>query len=374
MSRRQALTLFGAGAGLTWAVSEAARLGAGAAGQRGSSTGPSGTIVRTVLGDVAPAAISGTTLMHEHLGSGSPELPVGGSSVPATDPTRDVAWMLEELTAARKAGLGCIVAAQTVLPGPGNVPYLERLARATGLHIVAAGAYYSARTYPKDVAAKTEDEIADDLVRAATSGRYGAFGEFGMLNDTADLDPVERKVFRAVARAQARTGIPIFTHCNYSTGANVSMDIGLRQLDVLESAGASIRSVAIGHVCCLDDPMVDVATRIAKRGAFVAFDRVTRQQQWVPDEKKASMVRALVDAGLVDQILLSSDYIGRINDSVGEVNTYGPLHTREGGPGYARPVVLFLPHLRKAGVDERAIARLMVDNPRRFLTFEPRGA
>ena len=85
------------------------------------------------------------------------------------------------------------------------------------------------------------------------------------------------------------------------------------------------------------------------------------------------MLRALLDAGLEDHLLISSDYIGRVNTSVGEVNLYpGPLHARDKGPGYARPLLLFVPLLRKAGVSERAIQQLTVDNPRRFLAFVPR--
>ena len=191
-----------------------------------------------------------------------------------------------------------------------------------------------------------------------------------MLNDEANLAPVEQKVFRAVARAQAQTGLPIFTHTNYATGSHVSPEAGLRQLDMLEAGGARLSNVAIGHVCCLDDPMVRVAKAIARRGAFVAFDRLTRQQQWVPDMKKVTMIRALLDAGLADHLLLSSDYIGRVNTSVGEVKAY-PLNVRDGGPGYARSLVLFVPQLRKAGVPEATIRQLTIDNPRRFLSFVP---
>jgi predicted metal-dependent phosphotriesterase family hydrolase len=151
------------------------------------------------------------------------------------------------------------------------------------------------------------------------------FGELGVTNNEADLDPVERKVFRAFGRAQARTNLPIFTHNNYSTGANVPMDMAVRQLDALEAGGANPKSIALGHVCCLFDPMVDIHKKVARRGAFIAFDRVTRQQQWVSDEKRIVMLKALLDAGLEQNILLSSDYIGRVNTGVGEINGYpGP--------------------------------------------------
>jgi predicted metal-dependent phosphotriesterase family hydrolase len=119
--------------------------------------------------------------------------------------------------------------------------------------------------------------------------------------------------------------------------------------------------------------MVGIAKRVAKRGAFVAFDRMTRQQQWVSDAKRIEMLEALIDAGLVDQLLISSDYIGRINTGTGEVAGYpGSLHAREGGPGYARPFILAVPQMMKAGITVDAIRRITVDNPRRFLTFVPR--
>ena len=64
---------------------------------------------------------------------------------------------------------------------------------------------------------------------------------------------------------------------------------------------------------------------------------------------------------------MSSDYIGRINTNVGELNAYpGPLNAEEGGAGYARPLKLFVPLLLTAGVKEKAITRITQDNPRRF--------
>ena len=374
-ARRDLLRRLGAsaaGSALAWMASLAAQAATSrpAAVAAVPSAAKSNAIIRTVLADVDPGAWSTVTLMHEHLGSG--RLEPGGAETEVTNPTQDARWMTQEIAAAKKAGIGCIVAAETVLPGPDNLAYLQQLARSTGMHVIAAGAYYSSETYPADTASKTDEQIARDLVQAARLRRLGAFGEFGMLNGEAGLSAVEQKVFRAVAKAQARTGLPIFTHTNYATGAGVSMDAGLRQLDVLEGAGARLANVAIGHMCCLDDPMVRVAKAIARRGAFVAFDRLTRQQQWVPDAKKVAMVHALLDAGLADHLLLSSDYIGRINTSVGEVKAYpGPLNAREGGPGYARSVLVFVPQLRKAGVSEAAIRQLTVDNPRRFLSFVP---
>lgn len=331
-------------------------------------------IIRTVLADIDPQQIQGATLMHEHLGTGRrPPAREGQSNdAPPSSPTEDADWMQVELTAAHAAGVGCIVSAQTGVPGPVVVPYLTKLSQTTGLHLLNAAAYYTKQTYPAVLTTQSEDEIADGLVKVVTEGRVGALGEFGVANAESEMDPIEKKVFRAAGKAHLRTGLPIFTHNNYSTGPDVPADMALRQLDEFESVGVRPENVALGHICCHYDPRADVAKRLAKRGAFVAFDRVTRQQQWVTDEHRIEMILAFLDAGYVDHLLLSSDYIGRINTSVGEVNGYpGPLHARDGGPGYARPLKIFVPLLRKAGVKDKTISQITQDNPRRFLSFVP---
>ncbi len=381
IDRRRALRLLAAG-GLTGAAAAAglATWPEGVSGAQAPASPtridvPAGGIIRTIRGDLNPNSITGATLMHEHMGSGRPGPARGGRAVEPS-PTTDRDWMAQELTIAHeKAGLGLLVAASTNMPGPDNVEHLTFLSQRSNVHLVAAAAYYTKPTYPRGTDTIDEGALADQLVTAAASSRLGALGELGVANDEADMDSVEKKVFRAFGRVQARTNVPIFTHNNYSTGPNVPMDMALRQLDALEAGGANPRSVALGHVCCLFDPMVDVARRIAKRGAFIAFDRVTRQLQWVSDERKIEMLKALLDAGLEERLLLSSDFIGRVNTAVGEINGYpGPLHGRDGGPGYARPLVLFVPQLRKAGIPDDVIRRITQDNPRRFLTFVPKSA
>jgi phosphotriesterase-related protein len=367
---------------LTWKRREfLAGLGVAAAGAEvvrtalAASTGNPGKgrrIIRTVLKDIEPREISGATLMHEHLGLGrrNNRQPV---DAPVESPTEDAAWMEVELKAARSAGVGCIVSAQTGIPGPVVLPYLTQLSERCGLHLINAAAWYTKQTYPPDFATQTDDQIADGLVQSAATGRVGALGEFGVANGESEMDPIEKKVFRATGKAHLRTGLPIFTHNNYSTGPNVPAEMALYQLDELESVGVRPESVALGHICCHYDPKVEVAKRLARRGAFVAFDRVTRQQQWVSDEHRIAMILAFLDAGHTDKLLISSDYIGRINTGVGEVNGYpGPLHARDGGPGYARPLKIFVPLLRKAGVKDKTIRRITEDNPRRFLSFQPK--
>jgi phosphotriesterase-related protein len=310
-------------------------------------------VIRTLLDDVRPESLGEkATLFHEHLSWEWSR--VRGANAPP-GPAKDVQAITAQLDTAASEGVGCIVDAGTTDVGR-DVAFLRRIARQTAVHLVACGGLYMERTYPADVAKRPEDVVADGLVREARAGRLGALGEIGQTPDAA-MSAVERKVFRAVGLAHLRTNLPIFTHNAYGTGPGVPRDAGLRQLDAFESAGVDPRRVAIGHTCCLDDPKAEVISAIAKRGAFVGFDRVTGGL--VPDDRKVMMVLAFLAGGWVDRLLLSADY-----------NFTARSAAR---PGYASALTVFVPKLRQAGVDEATIRRITVDNPRRFLAFVPKS-
>jgi phosphotriesterase-related protein len=330
-------------------------LGVLAAGA-GFGFGPArgGRVVRTLLNDVSPDALgTATTLFHEHLSFEWARVRGPNGRGPSSGPEKDVALVAEQINIAATEGVGCIVDAGTTDVGR-DVGFLKQVAERTRVHIVACGGLYMQRTYPPEVAAKSEDQIADDLVQDARASRYGAFGEIGETPD-APMSPEERKVFRAVGKAHLRTNLPIFTHNAYGTGPNVPRDAGLRQLDAFESVGVKPQRVAIGHTCCLDDPAAGVIRDIARRGAFVGFDRVTGGA--VPDDKKVTMILAFLGAGYADNLLLSADY-----------NFTARSAAR---PGYGTTLTVFVPKLRQAGVKEETIRRITIDNPRRFLAFVP---
>lgn len=309
-------------------------------------------VIRTLGGDLDPAAVRGAVLFHEHL---SMRFPVDAPS----HFTDDVSMMVDEARAAKADGLGLIV--------DGGHPdmhrslaALQRIGQESGLPVVASGGYYMDRTYPADLAGKSADQIADELAREAARDRLGAFGEIGQQGGV--LTAAETTVLRAVAKAHVRTGLPVFTHNPYlgtrPGAADIPRDAALRQLDVLEAAGAPAAAVAIGHVCCLHDPKAEIAVALAKRGAFVGFDRVTLQL--LPDADKVIAVMALVEAGHADRLLLSSDFASARSLK------------KNGGAGLAQTATVFGPMLRKAGLPEATLTRILTENPKRFLTCSPR--
>jgi phosphotriesterase-related protein len=358
MTRRRALGLVGASV-VTTALTT---LGCTATSTSSAAKSSHKLVIRTLLKDVEPQMLgNGSILFHEHL---SLRYPITramaerqGVPVPANY-SDDVDLMIEETRAAGKDGASLIVDGGH-RDMDRSLDALKRIAKESGVPIVASGGFYMERNYPPEIASKSVNEIADELVRDANKERWGALGEIGQQG--GELTDNEKKVFAAVAKAQVRTGLPIFTHNAYTgkrqTTPPVPREAALRQLDALEANGANPAHVVIGHVCCLDDPKAEVAIALAKRGVFVGFDRVTIQI--IPDAQKVTTIMAMADAGFIDHVLIASDF------------SNGRALKKNGGPGIAQAITVFAPMLVKAGMKEETVRKIFVDNAQRFLTYAP---
>ena len=330
----------------------------------GAEDFPRKAIIRTILKDMPPEELAGgATLFHEHL-SFSREFATklsttpfpgarGGTGRGPGGPKADEKYFLEdadlmtdELSAAKKDGVACLVDGGHADMGR-SLKFLEQISQRSGMPIVASTGYYGQPFYTPELTAMSEDQIAQELVRQARTTPVGAFGEIGTWNEA--MTPDERKVFRAVGKAHKATNLPIFTHTAFGKGA-------LEQLDTLESVGVKPRSIAIGHLGGLLDPKVEVHKEVCKRGAFVGFDR----QGGGGDAAQVPLVMALVEAGYAGNLLFASDF------------SIAARLKHNGGPGYAQVVTVFGPKLKEAGMKEETLHHIMVDNPRRFLAFVPR--
>ena len=306
-SRREAIGLIGAGgagvASLWWGGTHL-----------GAQPPASAAIIRTVLDDVPPDALGdGATLFHEHL-SMTDEfvnrlLPQGAPPLTRMKFFDDLDLIADEVQAAGADGVSCIVDGGHPDMGR-SLEALREIATRSGVHVVAGGGYYRQATYPPEVASKSEDQLADELVRDAHAERWGALGEIGT---SSTLTSDERKVLRAVGKSHLRTGLAIFTHTPYHSGGCHDEPGGgtcaLQQLDAFESVGVDPLKLCIGHLSDLDEPGAETAKSIASRGAFVGFDTVGRPMRGnaLPESKKLRMVLAVLEAGHEDRVLLSED-------------------------------------------------------------------
>lgn len=350
MTRREALRLMGTAGGTAFLAGSGPMTAPSLAAAKDPTRRQTARIIRTLQGDVAPTALpDGAVLFHEHL-----SIQLGAN--PSFH--GDVDLMISEVRAAAQDGVALIVDGGHADMNR-DMEALQRIARETEVPIVASGGYYMQRTYPADIATKSAEQIAEDLVAEARRDRHGAFGEIGQQGGVLTDD--ERKVHRAVALAHVRTGSPVFTHNPYNVRLpDVPREAALVQLDIYEAAGANLDNVCIGHVCCLDDPEGEIASELARRGAYVGFDRVTLNGT-MPDANRVVMAMALIEAGHADKLLLSSDFYSQ------------PSLKANGGPGLAQTATVFGAMLTDAGLDDGTLRMILEDNPRRFLAFEPRG-
>ena len=179
------------------------------------------------------------------------------------------------------------------------------------------------------------------------SGRDARVGRSDGADTEVDfLTPSQERVFRAAARAQLQTGVAITTHCQ-RTGR-----LGIDQARLLLEAGVAPDRIVIGHHG--DKRHVEFELEILEQGVYVQIDHVGfRELQ--PDQQRARNVKAIIDAGYGERLLISQDVCL-------------PPHLKWfGGYGYGYLLETFVPMLREVGVTDAQINDLLVTNPARVL-------
>jgi phosphotriesterase-related protein len=301
--------------------------------------------VRTVLGDIAPGEL-GATDYHEHLFQVSPLLP--GDDLDDEAASRDEAGLL------RASGAGAMVEATPT--GLGRRPEaVARVSAATGLRIVhVTGAHREAHyATGSPVLEDTVEQLTDRFRQDLLVGMDGTTVRAGAVKAGAgywSLTAFERRVLVAVGRLAAETGAPVMVHLEHGSA-------GHEVLDLLAAEGCPADRVALAHADRNPDPWLH--RELAARGAYLGYDGAARHQRW-PDSVLIDCLAAVVADGAGDRVLLGGDVARRTR-----YVSYG------GMPGLAYLFDRFVPRLRSA-LGEAALAAVLVDNPARWLGWDPR--
>ncbi|MGE3178809.1 MAG: phosphotriesterase [Vicinamibacterales bacterium] len=338
--------------------------------------------ILTVLGPIAPDRL-GSTLMHEHIFIDF-QNPVTRAAISrATDlqlhlskvgldtlhdvryrgiPNRDNLYLddlqesIDEVMAFKLRGGGAIVDVSSI--GLGRDPQaLAQVSRATGLDIVMGAGWYQKQFHPADMSSRTVEQLTEVIVRDITQGAEGTAIRSGIIGEVGiDGDPLtenELKSVRAAARASRITGAAVTFHRG---GVGEEK---FRVLDAMAAEGADLRRVVMGHSnsIAVDVPFMK---RLLDRGVFIQFDTLGRPRTalgGVDDFKVARGIAELVKLGYADRITLSHDVCNKIHQKA------------YGGFGFSYISDHFLPMLEDLGVAKADIQKIMVENPRRILTF-----
>ena len=341
--------------------------------------------VQTVLGPVEPDVL-GPTMTHEHiLGSfdgvfptpveasykGRYEAPfrvdllgwINHGRWPNSDNTKldDIPTLIEEVGLYKQFGGSALVDATNI--GIGRDPIgLTRISRATGVHIIMGSSFYVASRHPADMSERTEASLTEQIVADVLKGvgntkvRSGVLGEVGC---SFPLHPNERKVLRATARAQRLTGAPILIH----PGRDESCPAEI--MGILRDAGADLGRVIIGH---LDRTLFDkrLIKTLAETGCFLEYDIFGQEVSFYPpaphvdimnDAQRLSTFEWLIGEGHGGQLLAGHDIAQKAH------------LVKYGGHGYGYFLEYMVPRMRVKGFQEEDIHRILVENPKRALTF-----
>ncbi|MBI1680545.1 phosphotriesterase-related protein [Citrobacter sp. Cpo142] len=229
-----------------------------------------------------------------------------------------------------------------------NPQFMLDLMRDTGINVMACTGYYQDAFFPEHVAARSVEQLAQEMVDEIVIGIDGTELKAGIIAEIGSsegvITPLEEKVFIAAARAHIETGRPISTHTSFST-------MGLEQLVLLQAHGVDLSRVTVGH-CDLKDNL-DNILRMIDLGAYVQFDTIGKNNYY-PDENRIGMLHELRNRGLLNRVMLSMDITRRSHLKA------------NGGNGYDYLLTTFIPQLRQSGFSQADVDTMLRDNPSQF--------
>jgi phosphotriesterase-related protein len=225
----------------------------------------------------------------------------------------------------------------------------------SGMKIIMGTGFYLQHTHPEWLKAMDVEAVTEFIVNDCGGGEKqpeimaGIIGEVGV---SKDFTSEEMKSLRASARASRITGLPLTIHLpGWERLAH-------KVLDIVEAEGADLRHTVLCHMNPSHSDL-PYQKSLAKRGAFLEYDMIgmdyyyaDQDAQSPSDEENARALRALIDMGFVDRLLLSQDVFLKI------------MLTRYGGFGYGFILKHFVPRLKRHGVDQASIDRMLIDNPK----------
>lgn len=312
--------------------------------------------VNTVLGPIAPEEL-GIVAVHEHIGYGMP-----GSELDTRwwkSPEVRYEETVPKLRTFHEYGGGTFVDVTGICNGR-DIDYYKSLSAKTGVHIVACTGFVGGDTALPFFERASVDYLMRQFVHEITVGIGDTGSRAGVIkvgvSRGGKMTELDKRIYRAAARAALATGVPILTH--------LAIDAE-NAITIFTEEGLPLHRVLFGHA---DDGVNAEKTRdtwIAQQGGRVGFDTFGYETEledppfWArPRKERLAHFLRFLDAGHLDQALAGVD----ANRS--------PL----GWPGVKGHTVNYLfedliPDLREAGLDEATITTLFVENPADFLTI-----
>ena len=225
---------------------------------------------------------------------------------------------------------------------------LRECARQSGLNIVTCTGAFQGKGVSTQIRAARVEEIAELWVREYEDGIAGTDIRPGFIKialDNGPLSHLQKKILRAAVRTSLRTGLPIMAHV-------LLPETMCEGLEILKEEQLPLHRFIWAHSDSEED--VEAMVAMGQEGIWLEIDSIGLFSH----EKHIKMLKRLINAGLLERILLSQDrgwyVVGP--DKAKYVNPYHPLLTE------------FIPACRKNGLTEESIKQMLVLNPARMLS------
>ncbi|XP_014046750.1 N-acetyltaurine hydrolase isoform X1 [Salmo salar] len=206
---------------------------------------------------------------------------------------------------------------------------------------------------------KLTDIIISEVLHGAdgTEIRCGVIGEIGCSWPITDS---EKKVLQATAHAQTELGCPVIIHPGRNPGAPAEI------VRLLQEAGGDISKTVMSH---LDRTIFDNGELLefAKMGSYLEYDlfgmetlnyAYNLEVDMPSDSQRVKALAFLVQEGYEDNIVIAHD-----------IHTKNRL-TKYGGHGYSHILKNIVPKMLKRGINQTQVDKILIDNPKRWLTFK----
>ena len=274
---------------------------------------------------------------------------------------------IDEVMRFKKTGGGTIIEMSCI--GLGRDPVgLKRISLTTGLNVIMGAGYYVECSHPEELSKMSEEGIGQVMVRDILNGvgdtgiHAGIIGELGC---SLPLSDGERKVLRASAYAQRKTGAAINIHPSRSDKTLLEIKM------ILLDAGADLHRVIISHAGHFGYKE-ETIKELADTGCYIEFDTFghpalpiecftdeERLLEMPSDVQRIYHIIELIEEGYLEQILLSQDCC------------FIHKYVKYGGFGYAHITEHIIPCMKQRGITEEQIHTMVVENPKDVLRFAP---
>lgn len=316
--------------------------------------------VQTFTGPVDAAEL-GTTLIHEHIFVGHPELDL---NLPHPEWDAQAAHQAAVDGLERLWDLGVRTVVDLTVLGLGrDVARVAKVAARTRVRLLASTGYYTAdvlpayfHTHGPGLLVGGPDPLVELFVRDIEEGIADTGVRAAMLKVVTDRPGITddvRRVMTAAAEAHLHTGVPITTH-THAPSQN-----GRDQLAFFRSCGVAPERLIIGH--CGDTQDLDYLRELMDAGATIGLDRFGMEHV-LPDDARIETLLALLRLGYAEKIVVSHDaaFFSRVTPPSWRASHVPHWHMEN----ISRRVI---PRLLAGGATEADIHQLLVVNPARLL-------